>query len=177
MAYQKLQVSDGLAVITSADVNIPDPSTVVVLDTATGATVGVAAFTASTLTDAGTKFTEAGILPGAIVYNTTAGIAGQAYNVVSVDSDTVLTISPATAGGANDSYTIYNKETIGCILYVGGTGDLKVKMAAHKGNTSTAAEPANSKITFKGLPNASFLPIQVVGVDSTSTATDILALW
>tara|TARA_R110000744_G_scaffold316262_2_gene422948 strand:- start:467 stop:1018 length:552 start_codon:yes stop_codon:yes gene_type:complete len=183
MAYQKLQVSDGLKVITSDDVNIPDPSTVVILDKATGSTVGVANFAlvlgVATLTDVGTKFTEAGIQPGAIVYNTTAGAGGigVAYYVEKVVSDTVLTLSGATAGGATDSYSIYNSSTIGCILYVGGTGEVKAQLAAHKGNTTTAAEPANQTLTFKNLPNASFLPVQVVRVDDDSTATDIIALW
>ena len=175
MAYQKLQVSEALSVITSDDVRIPDPSTVVVLDTATGATVGSAAFNvANKLTDVATKFLDAGINAGAIVYNTTAG---KAYYVVSVDSDTQLTLSGATAGGATDSYSIYTKATIGCALFVGGTGDVKVQMAQQNGNTSSAAAPANETVLYKNIANASFLPIQVVRVDANTTATDIIAMW
>lgn len=177
MAYQKLQVSEALSVITSDDVRIPDPSTVVVLDTATGQTVGTAAFTASTLTTvtpAAPGFTTAGIQVGAIIYNTTAGIA---YTVTGITSDTVLAITPATVGGLTDSYTIYNNATVGCVLYVGTAGDLKVQMAQQNGNTTTVAAPANAAVTFKNLPNASFLPTQVVRVDDDTTATDIIALW
>jgi hypothetical protein len=175
MAYQKLQTREALAVITSDDVRIPDPNTVVVLDTATGATVGAAAFNvANTLTDVGTKFLDAGINVGAIVYNTTSG---KAYHVVSVDSDTQLTLSGATAGGATDSYSIYTKSTIGCTLFVGVSGDVKVQMAQQNGNTSTAATPANEAVTYKNIADGSFLPIQVVRVDDNTTATDIIAMW
>tara|TARA_R110000782_G_scaffold16888_1_gene47911 strand:- start:139 stop:672 length:534 start_codon:yes stop_codon:yes gene_type:complete len=177
MAYQKLQVSEALSVITSDDVRIPDPSTVVVLDTATGQTVGTAAFTANTLTTAtpvAPGFTTAGIQVGAIIYNTTAGIA---YTVTGITSDTVLAITPATAGGATDSYSIYTKATIGCALFVGGTGNVKVQMAQQNGNTSSAAAPANETVLYKNIANASFLPIQVVRVDDDTTATDIIAMW
>ena len=149
MAYQKLQVSEGLSVITSATVRIPDPSTVVVLDIATNKTVGVGSFN-------------------------TANIA---YTVTGITSDTVLTVTPATVGGANDSFTIYTKPTLGCILYVGGTGDLTVQMASKNGNTSAAAQAANHQITYKNIGNAAFLPTQVVRVDASTTATDIIALW
>ena len=174
MAYQKLQTREALAVITSDDVRIPDPNTVVVFGDK-GSSIGIAAFNvASTLTDVGTKFTEAGILPGAIVYNTTAG---KAYYVVSVDSDTQLTLSGATAGGATDSYSIYTKATIGCALFVGVAGDVKVQMAAQNGYTSTQAAPANEAVTYKNIANGSFLPIQVVRVDDSTTSTDIIAMW
>ena len=88
MAYQKLQVSDGLAVIPSDTINIPDPTTAIVLDaTTTGATIGTADFSvAGTLTDVGTKFTEAGIKAGAIIYNTqTAGGSGTTDAVLVLD--------------------------------------------------------------------------------------------
>lgn len=174
MAYQKLQVSDGLSVIPSDDVSIPDPTTAIVLDaTTTGATVGVADFSVGgTLTDVGTKFTDAGIKAGAIIYNTTAN---KAYTVVSVDSDTQLTITPSSAGGATDSYSIYSDATVGCILYVGTAGDLVAYMAAQNGNMANL--PANNRLTFKNLPNASFMPTQVIKVGAGSTASDIIALW
>ena len=167
MAYQKLQISEGLSVITSATVNIPDPSTEVL--------TGIADFSvAGVLTDVGTTFLTAGIQtmsPGpAIVYNTTAGIA---YYVTAITDDLNLALSPSSAGGATDSYTIYNASTIGCILYVGGLGNLTVQMAQQNGNSATPKE-----LTFANLPAASFLPTQVVRVASTrTTATDIIALW
>ena len=166
MAYQKLQISEGLSVITSATVNIPDPSTEVL--------TGIADFSvAGVLTDVGTTFLTDGIQtmsPGpAIVYNTTAGIA---YYVTEITDDLNLALSPSSAGGATDSYTIYNAATIGCILYVGGLGNLTVQMAQQNGNSATPKE-----LTFANLPAASFLPTQVVRVAATTTATDIIALW
>ena len=113
MAYQKLQISEGLKVIPSTTVPIPDPSAVVVLDTTTGQTVGTASFTAGALTiatPAAPKFTTAGINIGAIVYNTTTNVA---YTVTNINSDTALSLTPATTGGATDSFTIYNRPTIG----------------------------------------------------------------
>jgi hypothetical protein len=178
MAYQKLQVSEGLSVIPSDTVRIPDPSSVVVLDTTTRQTEGTANFGTNTLTiatPAAPRFSTAGIQVGAIVYNTTTNVA---YTVTGITSDTVLAITPATTGGATDSFTIYNKPTTGCILYVGGTGNLTVQMAQINGNTTTAATPANQTVAFNNLPNASFLPLQVVRVASTGTAaTGIIALW
>lgn len=174
MAYQKLQVSEALPVI-KGKVRIPDPTSVVCLDTATGATKGVADFSAAnTLTAVGTKFTEAGILPGAIVYNTTAN---KAYYVVKVVSDTQLTLSSGTAGGAADEYTIYTKATVGCILFVGTGGDVVVQMAEKNGNTSFAATPANFETNFKNISSGCWMPTQVVRVAAFTTAEDIIALW
>tara|TARA_R110001632_G_scaffold63737_1_gene152041 strand:+ start:118 stop:639 length:522 start_codon:yes stop_codon:yes gene_type:complete len=173
MAYQKLQALQALSVIPSDTVRIPDPSTVVVLDTATGATVGLGDFSVlNTLTDVGTKFTEAGILPGAIVYG-----QNRAYYVVSVDSDTQLTLSGGLAAGAADSYSIYTRATNGCSLFVGTTGDMVVQMASQNGNTTIVSAPANQEVTFTQIADASFLPIQVVRVGRNTTAKGIIALW
>ena len=174
MAYQKLQVSEAFPVI-AGPVKIPDPNTVVVLDTLTGSTIGSADFSVlNILTDVGTKFTEAGILPGAIIYNSTAT---RSYYVVSVDSDTQLTLSGGNTGGAVDKYSIYTQPTKGCILFVGVTGDVQVQMAGINGNTLFAPPPANEEITFKNIGSGCFMPTQVVKVGKNTTATDIIALW
>jgi hypothetical protein len=178
MAYQKLQVSEGLSVIPSATVRIPDPSSIVVLDSTTGSTVGVGAFdvagTLTAVTPADPKFTNAGVRVGSIIYNTTANIA---YTVTSISSDTELLVTPATVGGATDSFTIYTEPTSGCILYVGAAGNLTVQMSSQNGNTKVAAQSANHQITLINIGDGSFLPTQVVRVDSTTTATNIIALW
>jgi len=172
MAYQKLQVSDGLAVIPSNDVDIPDPSTIVILNKAIGADVALGNFSgANTLT--GTGFLNLGIQVGAIVYNTTAQ---EAYYVVSVDSDTQLTLSDGATGGGTDTFSIYNGSSNGNILYVGGAGNVVARLATYQGNKLGGS--SNSKLTFKNLPNASFMPTQVVRVLFTNTtATDIIALF
>ena len=169
MAYQKLQVSQALPVIPSDTVHIPDPST--------EALTGTADFTGGTLVDVGTTFLSDGIQTNAIVYNTSANIA---YYVTEVVDDLTLTLSPASVGGATDVYVIYNRATIGAVLYVGGAGNIAMLMAAKKDTPGTVS--ANST-NFTGLLAGSFLPTQVVGIAETgsggyhTTATDIIALW
>tara|TARA_R110001592_G_scaffold100828_2_gene285813 strand:+ start:668 stop:1138 length:471 start_codon:yes stop_codon:yes gene_type:complete len=156
MAYQKLQVSQGLAVIPSDTVLIPDPAVQVLTGTADFSV-------ASTLTDVGTTFLSDGISYEAIVYNTTVP---RAYDVTAVTDDLNLALSPATTGGATDVYVLYNAPTSGCVLYVGVAGDVKVKMAG------------GNDVVFKTVAAGSFLPINVIQVFATgTTATDIVALW
>ena len=176
MAYQKLQSREALAVIPNDQVRIPDPSSVVVLDTATGATVSTANVASTTLTDSsGVDFEDLGIKAGMIVYDTTANLA---YTVVSVDSSTQLTITGSVAGGATDKYSIYARATNGCTLFVGNTGAVTVRMAEQNGNTTTAAAPANQTVTYANIANATFMPIQVVQVTVTeTTASGIIAMW
>lgn len=180
MAYQKLQAREALAVIPDANVPIPDPNTAInLIDAGTTATDGVTAFevaanAGSVLTGTGTKFTEMNIPIGAIVYNSTSS---EAYFVVSVDSDTQITVSKAVAGTATDTITIYTKATVGCTLYIGTAGDVTVQMAEINGNTVAAAAPANAEVTYKNVGNAGLLPIQVRRVDDTTTASDIVAMW
>ncbi len=180
MAYQKLQAREALAVIPDANVPIPDPNTAInLIDAGTTATDGVTAFevvanAGSVLTGAGTKFTEMNIPVGAIVYNSTSS---EAYFVVSVDSDTQITVNKAVTGTATDTITIYTKATVGCTLYIGTAGDVTVQMAEINGNTVAAAAPANAEVTYKNVGNAGLLPIQVRRVDDTTTASDIVAMW
>ena len=161
MAYQRLQVSEGLAVIPSNTVPIPDP--------ASEALSGIADFSvASTLTDSLTTFLSDGIQMNAIVYNTTAQIA---YFVTAVTDDLNLALSPATTGGAADSYIIFNAPTNAATLYVGTTGDLVVEMASQRNSSDTPT------LTFKNIPNSAFLPVLVTKVGASTTATDIIALF
>jgi hypothetical protein len=54
----------------------------------------------------------------------------------------------------------------GCVLYVGGAGNLKVETVG------------GDEVTFVGINTGTFLPVQVVKVFATGTsATNILALW
>ena len=156
MAYQKLQVSQGLAVIPSDLVLIPNP--------AVQSLTGKADFTViRTLTDVGTKFLSDGISHDAIVYNITVPIA---YVVTAVTDDLNLELAPSTVAGSGDDYVLYNAPTSGCVLYVGVAGDVKVKMAG------------GNDVVFKTVAAGSFLPINVIQVFETgTTATDIVALW
>ncbi len=169
MAYQRLQVSEGLAVIPSDTVPIPDPATKVLTGQADFSVAGV-------LTDtAPTAFTTAGIQTNAIVYNITAGIA---YFVTAVTDDLNLALSPSSAGGSTDDYVIYNAPTKACTLYLGGTGSLVVEMASNRDQylADGSAQPAPS-LTFIAAPGSAFLPLLVTKVGVATTATNIVALW
>lgn len=72
-------------------------------------------------------------------------------------SDTVNIPSVSTQDGSGN---------IGCVLYVGGTGNLRVLTAG--GDT----------VTFSNVQAGTFIPVQVLRVYATSTtATNIVALW
>ena len=63
---------------------------------------------------------------------------------------------PSISGGVNN----------GCVLYIGGGGDVKVKTAG------------GDEVTFTGVQAGTFMPVNVVQVFATgTTATNILALW
>jgi|TARA_R110000868_G_scaffold240837_1_gene495390 hypothetical protein len=70
-------------------------------------------------------------------------------------SDTVEI--PSVTGGTSNN---------GCVLYIGGFGDLKVLTVG------------GDLITFVGVNGGTFFPVQVTMVYSTgTTATGIIALW
>ena len=78
----------------------------------------------------------------------------RAAAVTPSDTDNIPSLASAT--------TVNN----GCVLYVGGAGDLKVKTAG------------GDEVTFTGILAGTFLPVQVVRVFATgTTATTVLALW
>ena len=63
---------------------------------------------------------------------------------------------PAITGGSNN----------GCVLYVGGAGNLKVLTVG------------GDEVTFTAIPVGTFVPVQVLKVFATgTTATNIVALW
>lgn len=54
----------------------------------------------------------------------------------------------------------------GCVLYVGGTGDIRVLTAG------------GDDVKFAAIATGTFMPVQVLRVYSTgTTATNIIALW
>lgn len=80
-------------------------------------------------------------------------------------------LQPARASVVTKSDTVDipnpgNGQVEGCVLYVGTGGVLRVLTAG------------GDDVTFRNVPNGTFLPVQVIRVFSTTTtATDILALW
>jgi hypothetical protein len=163
MPNLKLQVSRALKVIPSANTNIPMPN-VIVTSTAT-------ATTANKLVDSTKNFTSLGTNPlsiqvGDIVYNTTTSTAA---TVINVDSATQLSLNSNIMTSTN-AYTLYSgTNTAGsvepCVLYVGVGGTLNVTTAG------------GDVVNLVGIASGTFLPIQVIRVNSVVTATDIIALW
>jgi len=153
----------GLAfkVIPSDTINIPQPYV-----SAAGSTT---AFAAVLLTDANASFEGVGttipaVLVGDAVYNETTNLIA---TVVSVDSDTQLTLSAAIFLAIGDEYTVYqaNPEPNAFLLYVGTAGNLSIQTSLDRAAILT------------NVGNASFIPIGVGRVNSTgTTALDIVAL-
>jgi hypothetical protein len=78
--------------------------------------------------------------------------AGRAAAVTPSNSANI----PAVTGGTNN----------GCVLYIGGTGTLKVTTIG------------GDEVTFVAVQAGTFIPIHVIKVWSTGTsATNIVALW
>ena len=106
---------------------------------------------------------------GDVVHNDTAGTAA---TVVSVDSQTQLTLNADIFTSTSQVYAVYAMSSQsgmgnpGCFLYVGGTGNVSVITIG------------NDQITFNGVPAGTTLPIQVLKLRATgTTATLINALW
>ena len=164
------QPTQAITVIKSDTINIPEPGSYL-----TGGNTG----SGTTLTTAGAKFLgtfNAGntgysnrVAAGDVIYQGTTIVT-----VVSVDSDTQLTVSAALTGGGA-TYEIYRGNggaqtqlpagNEGFSLFVGTAGDLAVIPAS---STDT--------VVLKNVPDSSFIPLQVASVLSATTAADIVAL-
>ena len=84
--------------------------------------------------------------------------------VLAVDSDIQLQVGTTFAAVKN--YTIYSQGlNEGCILYVGGDGNVVVETVA------------GNEVTFTGVVAGTFMPVQVLKVKANTTATDIIAMW
>ena len=165
MPNLKLQVSRALSVIPSQNTNIPMPN-VIVTSIATGSSAGI-------LIDSTKNFSSSGVNPlnvqvGDIVYNTTASSAAM---VTKVYNATQLILSGGITINIGDSYTLYSGTNIPgsiepCVLYVGTGGDLDVTTAG------------GDVVTFVGIASGTFLPVQVIRVNSVGdTTANIIALW
>lgn len=82
--------------------------------------------------------------------------AGRAAAVTPSDTVDIPSVSTDPGAGKNN----------GCVLFVGGAGNIKVKTIG------------GDEVTFNGINTGAFIPVQVVRVFATgTTATNILALW
>jgi hypothetical protein len=164
------QPTQAITVIKSDTINIPEPGSYL-----TGGNTG----TGTTLTTAGAKFLgtfNAGntgysnrVAAGDVIYQGTTIVT-----VVSVDSDTQLTVSDTLTGGGA-TYEIYRGNggaqtqlpagNEGFSLFVGTAGNLAVIPAS---STDT--------VVLNNVPDSSFIPLQVTRVVAATTASNIVAL-
>ena len=161
MAYQKLQVGLAASVIPSDTIQIPVPGSSQISGTNTGPVA------VNTLKDSTAPFTSDELKAGAIVVNETDGTLAK---VTSVNSTSELSLSADIFTGVGKSYVVYlvpelNKSQ-GCVIYCGGTGDIKVETTS------------GTIVTYVGVPTGIFLPVQVYKVFATGTsATNLVANW
>jgi hypothetical protein len=161
MSVFKTTFSRSLRAHPSDNANIPYPA---VVETGTNTTA-----TSLKLIDSAATFITNGVATGDVVHNDTAQTAA---TVVSVDSETQLTLNANIFTTTAQVYTVYPESpqsglgNPGCFLYVGGTGNVSVITIG------------GDQITFAGVPAGTTLPIQVLKLRATSTtATAVNALW
>jgi len=125
--------------------------------------------TAFKLINSAALYITKNVKTGDVVHNDTAGTAA---TVVSVDSETELTLNADIFTSTPQTYAVYamSSQTSmgnpGCFLYVGGTGNVSVVTIG------------GDIIVFNGVPAGTTLPIQVRKLRATgTTATLINALW
>jgi hypothetical protein len=125
--------------------------------------------TASKLINSEGLFLTNNVKTGDVVHNDTEGTAA---TVVSVNSETELTLNSSIFTATSQVYVIYSMSSQtsmgnpGCFLYVGGTGNVSVITIG------------GDLITFNSVPAGTTLPIQVRRLRATGTdATLINALW
>jgi hypothetical protein len=159
MAYQKLQAGLAVDVIPSDTINIPVPNVTI-------SGTSIATPSTNKLKSTTSDFIEANVKAGDTVYNTTTtGIA----KVVQVEDANTLVLTADIFNAGSQAFTIYSSTdhpNQGCVLYVGGAGDLAVVTSS------------GSEVTLVGVLAGSFIPVQVLRVEATNTtATNIVALW
>ena len=160
MAYQKLQTYRALPVIYSDTINIPNIMTLV----SGGANTAI---TVSKLTDttAGHSFITDNVKRGDIVMNTTTNTIAV---VTERDSATALSLSADIFLATPETYTIFPDNNQGCVLYIGGAGNIKVLTTGH------------DEVIFTALMAGTYFPVQIIKVfatDTTVAANTINALW
>jgi hypothetical protein len=161
MSVFKTSFSRALRAHPSDNADIAYPN---VIETGTSTTV-----TASKLIDSTGLFITNNVAVGDVVHNDTSGTAA---TVVSVDSETQLTLNANIFTATAQSYTVYSMSSQtsmgnpGCMLYVGGSGNVAITTIG------------GDQITFNAVPAGTMLPIQVRRLRATgTTATLVNALW
>ena len=161
MSVFKTQFSRALRAHPSDNANIAYPNQI-----AGGTNTSATAFK---LINSAAKYVTKNVRTGDVVHNDTDGTAA---TVVSVESETELTLNADIFTATGKAYAIYSESSqsgignTGCNLYIGGTGNVSVITIG------------GDQITFNGVPAGTTLPIQVLKLRSTgTTATNVNALW
>jgi hypothetical protein len=157
MAYQKLQTSVGLNIVSTDNADIPSPA---VVEVGTNSTV-----VANALEDLSATFVTNNVQVGDIVYNT---VTLQVATITKVIGNTRLFINANIFTTVGESYTVYAQSQVknAAVLFIGTGGKLRVITAG------------GQDITFDQILGGTFLPVQVNKVFKTgTTATNLIALW
>jgi hypothetical protein len=161
MSVFKTSFSRALRAHPSDNADIAYPS---VVTTGTNTTA-----TALKLINSAATFITNNVSVGDVVHNDTGSLAA---TVVSIDSQTQLTLNADIFTTTAQNYTIYSMSSQtsmgnpGCMLYVGGAGNVAITTIG------------GDQITFNAVPTGTMLPIQVRRLRATgTTATLVNALW
>ena len=169
------QPTQAITVIPSDTINIPEPGSYL-----TGGNTG----SGTTLTTAGAKFLgtfNAGntgysnrVAAGDVVYEATGTASQKIVTVVSVDSDTQLTVSAALTTG---TYEIYRGNGGAQTQLLAGNEGFSLFVGTG-GNIAVIPASSTDTVVLKNVPNSSFIPLQVARVLLTGTTEplDIVAL-
>lgn len=165
MGSVKIQAGRALNIIRTDNADIPFP-----IVNSTGTSTAVVA---NNLVDGTKNFVTLNVCPGDIVYNLTTGLAATVTSYPLVASPDRFQLNANIFLAAGNSYVIYQSgamagggSNFGCVLYVGGVGDVRVLTIDQ------------DDVTFFGVQTGTFMPVQVVKVFATGTsATNIVALW
>lgn len=157
MAYQKLQTSVGLNILSTDNADIP--SVGIVASGLNGANIVLE------LEDSAATFVTDNVQVGDIVYNNDTL---QVATVTQVIDETRLLLNADIFQATAESYTVYVQSQVknAAVLFVGVGGTLRVLTAG------------GQDITFNAILGGTFLPVQVNKVFKTgTTATNLIALW
>jgi hypothetical protein len=156
MAYQKLQTSVGLNIVSTDNAEIPYPNVVA----AGTCTLPLP----SELEDNTALFVTNNVQVGDVVYNT---VTLQAATVVNVVNQTNIILNANIFTTIGEAYTIYaQNEKNASVLFIGTGGKLRVQTAG------------GQDVIFDQILGGTFLPVQVLKVYQTgTTATNLVALW
>jgi hypothetical protein len=156
MAYQKLQTSVGLNIVSTDNANIPSAGI---------AATGLNGFTlANELEDVTATFETNGVQVGDIVYNNDTLLAATVTQVI---DETRLLLNANIFLSTGESYTVYvSSDNNASVLFIGVGGTLRVITAG------------GQDIIFDAILGGTFLPVQVIKVfKKGTTATNLIALW